>query len=109
MTEGGTPDERRRLLQKLLEQERTYPISTAQERLWFLDQLGGGALYNSFHCWHLSGELDPAALEAFLAATCATVFSARTSCSACQARAARTRRLSAVSQGALAAFPASEP
>lgn len=40
------------------------PLSSGQERLWFLDQLGqGGAAYNLPGAWRLRGPLDAAVLE----------------------------------------------
>jgi amino acid adenylation domain-containing protein len=40
----------------------TLPLSFAQERLWFLDQLASGA-FNSYSATHLGGRLDAATLE----------------------------------------------
>ncbi|MDH5363353.1 MAG: condensation domain-containing protein, partial [Aigarchaeota archaeon] len=42
-----------------------FPASFAQERLWFLDQLGTGSAYNIFHAGaaHIRGSLDVGALE----------------------------------------------
>ena len=43
------------------------PLSYAQQRLWFLDQLqGAGTEYNMSEALRLRGRLDPAALEAAL-------------------------------------------
>jgi amino acid adenylation domain-containing protein len=45
----------------------TLPLSFAQQRLWFLDQLApGGTAYNLSGRLHLEGRLDTAALEASL-------------------------------------------
>src|SRR5262245_48842638 len=45
----------------------TLPLSFAQQRLWFLDQLApGAAAYNLSGRLHLEGPLDIAALEASL-------------------------------------------
>ncbi|HZM74979.1 MAG TPA: amino acid adenylation domain-containing protein, partial [Candidatus Limnocylindrales bacterium] len=48
---------------------RELPLSSAQQRLWFLDDLtGGGVEYNTGIGLHLSGPLDETALRAALAA-----------------------------------------
>jgi len=40
-----------------------FPLSFAQERLWFLEQLEGpSALYNSTHTFRMRGDLDAAAM-----------------------------------------------
>src|SRR5581483_7791070 len=43
------------------------PPSFAQVRMWFLDQLEGGAAYNISVALRLAGELDISALETALA------------------------------------------
>jgi amino acid adenylation domain-containing protein len=50
--------------------DRDLPLSFAQERLWFLDQLDpGNAVYNLAAMLRLRGDLRPAALRAAFAAT----------------------------------------
>ncbi len=46
--------------------EHEAPLSFAQQRLWFLDQLGTGAAYHSLHCFRLDGTLDGSILAAGL-------------------------------------------
>ena len=50
----------------------THPrLASAQERLWFLDQLYGTRAYHLAWAWYLQGDLDPAALSAALSAVVA--------------------------------------
>ena len=42
------------------------PLSFAQQRLWFLDQLGAGVAYSVPWVWRLDGSLNVAALESSL-------------------------------------------
>ncbi|MFN8494520.1 MAG: amino acid adenylation domain-containing protein [Caldilineaceae bacterium] len=45
-----------------------HPLSFAQQRLWFMDQMGTGSVYNSALAWRLFGPLQIAALEQALTA-----------------------------------------
>lgn len=66
-TQDLSAEEKRTLLKKLLQQkaqERTYPLSAAQQRFWFLDQLDpGNPAYNVVYAVRLTGPLDTVALE----------------------------------------------
>ncbi|VTU14934.1 Tyrocidine synthase III [Variovorax sp. SRS16] len=87
-----TPDARRRLLARKLQQQRAHPsmskanppsddapLSFAQEGLWFLDQLAtGGAAYNIHSVTRLQGPLDAERLERSLQALVARHASLRT-------------------------------
>src|SRR5215468_10384317 len=84
VSEAGLDAERLELLDYLLEEEgietglesqkivrrgprAALPLSFAQQRLWFLDQLApGSAAYNLSGRLHLEGRLDVSALEASL-------------------------------------------
>jgi amino acid adenylation domain-containing protein len=77
---AALPPEARRLLELRLQRERTQaasapvrrgaqraPLSFAQRRLWFMDRLQPGSLYNSPLALRVHGALDAAALERALA------------------------------------------
>ena len=49
-----------------IRRDRPLPLSFAQQRLWFLDQLGTGAAYHSPLALRLVGRLDTGALKAAL-------------------------------------------
>lgn len=67
-----SPDQRRVLLASLVEKRgesaRTFPLSFAQQRLWFLDHLSPGSpFYNQYQTLRLPFALDPAVFERALA------------------------------------------
>ncbi|MCB1054045.1 MAG: non-ribosomal peptide synthetase, partial [Acidobacteria bacterium] len=66
------PEERRRLLEKLMRERgagpRFHPLSFPQQRLWFLDQLEGAATaYHVSQLYHVEGRLSVAALDGAMA------------------------------------------
>ncbi|HSR22931.1 MAG TPA: condensation domain-containing protein, partial [Candidatus Eisenbacteria bacterium] len=64
---GDRRSELMRRLRALADREATVPLSFAQQRLWFLEQLHPGrAVYNLPVGWRLRGDLDLAALRAAL-------------------------------------------
>jgi amino acid adenylation domain-containing protein/non-ribosomal peptide synthase protein (TIGR01720 family) len=62
-----SPEQKRQLLAKLLKQQASqqlFPLSFAQKRLWFLEQLQPGlSVYNLSAALRLTGKLSVAALE----------------------------------------------
>src|SRR6185436_5265554 len=83
---------KRALLAKLLAEEarrpRSHPLSSAQERLWFLDQLvPGSAAYNVAQAFRLRGALDLDALRRSLSAIVERQGSLRTRFLAAEGRA----------------------
>ncbi len=67
--------------------DRELPLSFAQQRLWFLDQLGAGLAYNLGWALRLDGRLDEAALRASLDAIVARHEALRTTFRAVDGRA----------------------
>lgn len=66
--EALSPEEQRTLLAQLLAEESkaeetSFPLSFNQQRLWFLDKLDGGSIYNLPVVLELEGTLDIACLE----------------------------------------------
>ncbi|NJR39753.1 MAG: AMP-binding protein [Leptolyngbyaceae cyanobacterium CSU_1_4] len=58
-----SPDQKRQLLAQLLQKKRRFPLSFAQQRLWFLHQLlPGQATYNLPALFRLIGTIDLAVL-----------------------------------------------
>jgi amino acid adenylation domain-containing protein len=47
-----------------------FPVSFVQQRMWILDQLGGGSAYNVSATLHLAGELDAAVLAESIGELC---------------------------------------
>ncbi|MBF2002106.1 MAG: non-ribosomal peptide synthetase, partial [Synechococcales cyanobacterium M58_A2018_015] len=65
-----SPEQKRQLLAKLVQQKqqaRRFPLSFAQQRLWFLDQLQpGSAAYNLPAAFRLEGAIDSSCLATSL-------------------------------------------
>src|SRR5215510_5981701 len=54
-----------------VEEPRSWPMSSAQLRIWFVEQLAGGsAIHNLFFGVQLTGELNIAALDLSLKTIC---------------------------------------
>lgn len=59
-------EEKRRLVARLLREKaaaQSHPLSFAQQRLWFLEQIGSGSAYNMRMAFRLQGPVDLPALE----------------------------------------------
>ncbi|MDI1433385.1 non-ribosomal peptide synthetase [Polyangium sorediatum] len=54
------------LVIKPQERPREIPLSLAQQRLWFLDELGAASAYNNFSALRIAGDLDIVALRSAL-------------------------------------------
>ena len=66
---SGTCQSRPAIAKNDADKNSLVPLSFAQQRLWFLDQLqGGSAVYNMSHAWRLQGSLNRPALERSLEA-----------------------------------------
>lgn len=62
--ENETSDEAQARIQVVPDSHSGYPLSYAQQRLWFIDQLqGGSAEYNMFNAFILVGDFDVAITE----------------------------------------------
>ncbi|HEY2738609.1 MAG TPA: condensation domain-containing protein, partial [Thermoanaerobaculia bacterium] len=64
--EGLAPEEEAGIPRR--REDGDLPLSFPQQRLWFLQQLEGGAAYNVPSSVHLNGAFDPAALAGALSA-----------------------------------------
>ncbi len=53
-------------LRRAVSRPQRLPLSFAQQRLWFLEQLSPGTAYNLPYAWRLTGRLDAEALAAAL-------------------------------------------
>ncbi len=67
---GLDPAAKRSLLAEILARRpvarETFPLSTAQQRLWLIDRLGtpgAASTYNHVRAWHVRGVLDSTALQ----------------------------------------------
>lgn len=66
---AGTPAEKRALLQRLLEQQSSFPLSAGQQWLWYLQQLApDSAAYHFPYALRITSRIDLAAMRSALQA-----------------------------------------